>query len=445
MITTEIYEIPWGQELLVYAPLRKVAFLTNSATFKTIMQLKEGAFDTLTNEQAELVDFLESVGITDKSKDHEITDLYQHDYEPIEVTLFLTSECNLRCNYCYARAGDTPSVRMSLETAKRGIDHIIRNAIKQDSRWFGVYFHGGGEPTLNQEVLTGSWAYANSLATDNNLQLYSSVTTNGVISPQIRRWIINNLQSATVSLDGPPHINDINRPNRAGFGSSKRVLETLKEFDEANFRYGIRVTVSAYSIKEIPNIINYLVENTKPYAIKVEPVYNLGRGKDESLHVEASAFVEGFENGKKVAEKEGIRLLYSSARLNLISSRFCRAYGEGFTLTPNGEVTGCFEVADRSADFADKMIFGKYDQNEDKFIFDNNLLIPLREHSVSKQAYCSDCFAKWHCSGDCPNKVQHSMVNGQFQGMPSCDITRHILRNEIIEAIEKSGGIVWIG
>lgn len=445
LITTEIFIIPYGDAYLVYAPLRKVAFIANDTTVNTISMLKKGILESLNSEQLELVRFLDAVGIMGNHSDHQIRGLYQDNYEPNEVTLFLTSECNLRCKYCYAMAGNVPVTRMSLETAQRGINHVFQNALRLNTGWFGVYYHGGGEPTINKEVLIKSWEYANNLAKDNQFQLYSSITTNGVMPPLIRSWIIDNLQTANISLDGPPQVNDINRPNRAGSGSGKHVLETLKEFDAAKFNYGIRVTISALTASEIPNIIQFIVDNTNPRAIKVEPVYDIGRGKDLSLHVDVASFIDGFMKGKEIAANKGIQLLYSAARLDTISSRFCRAYGEGFTLTPTGEVTGCFEVTDNSAMFSDKMIFGKFDEHKNEYVFNNDLLIPLRTHNVAKQSYCNGCFAKWHCSGDCPNKVEHSLIDGQFQGIPSCDITRSLLLNEIVESIEKSGGLVWKG
>ena len=444
-LLTEVFTVPFGEAHLVYAPLRRTAFVANGETVATIKLLAKGALESPNNHQLELIRFLDAIGLMGDGGDQQVFGLGQDIFAPIEVTLLLTSECNLRCKYCYASAGDVPIVRMTLESAKRGIDYVLANALRIGSNWIGVHYHGGGEPTLNHEVLIASREYAAILAQEHQLQVYSTVTTNGVIPPGIRHWIISNLHAASVSLDGPPSINDLNRPNRSGAGSGNKVLETLKEFDEARFKYGIRVTVTAFTVAEIPNIIQFIVQHAQPHAIRIEPVYNIGRGSEISLQVDVASFVEGYIRGKEIAQKAGIPLLYSAARLNTLSSRFCRAYGEGFTLTSEGKVTGCFEVTDAGATFSEKMIFGRFDEPESRFIFDDTLLTTMRMHNVSRQPYCDDCFAKWHCSGDCPNKVNHALIDGQFSGMPSCEITRSILLSELIELIEQSGGVVWRG
>jgi len=49
---------------------------------------------------------------------------------------------------------------MSIETARRGIDFAAGNAAKRTLPYFEVGYHGGGEPTMNWNVLTSSFDYA---------------------------------------------------------------------------------------------------------------------------------------------------------------------------------------------------------------------------------------------------------------------------------------------
>ena len=48
-----------------------------------------------------------------------------------------------------------------------------------------------------------------------------------------------------MSFDGLPEVQDRHRLTIAGQGSSNRVMHTIRRFDEAGFRYGLRVTVTA--------------------------------------------------------------------------------------------------------------------------------------------------------------------------------------------------------
>ena len=97
------------------------------------------------------------------------------------LTLFLTTACNLRCTYCYASAGDTPLRSMSLETACRGVDYVAANAAATESRRFTMVYHGGGEPTVNWSTLTRSFDYAQAKADELDLDLTAASATNGVL------------------------------------------------------------------------------------------------------------------------------------------------------------------------------------------------------------------------------------------------------------------------
>lgn len=444
-ITTEVFAIPYEQAYIIYAPLRRLAFAANAAAVDTLALLKSSNIPHPTEEQATFLHFLTTIGLTGTTGDAPIRGLNHPAYQPVEVTLFLTAECNLRCVYCYARAGDLPTSRMSIETARRGIDYVVANALERNTGWFGVNYHGGGEPTLNHAVLTASHAYASALAKQHGLRLYTGIATNGVLSPRGRRWIIEHLQGASVSLDGIPTVNDRNRPTVTGHGSGKLVLATLKAFDEANFRYGIRITVSSKTVDEMASTVRFILEQAKPQRVQIEPVYDIGRGEQSDLHVDSSAFIQGYRAAQAIAEEKGVALRFSSARLDTLTSRFCSAYGEGFSLTPSGKVSGCYEVYDESADFAEDVIFGHFDDERKTYYFDLQKLQYLRQHDVTRQTWCNGCFAKWHCSGDCPNKACHATHTGQFQGMPACEITRTLVLDQLTQKINEAGGIIWLG
>src|SRR5262249_33284125 len=155
-----------------------------------------------------------------------------------------------------------------------------------------------------------------------------------------RQWLIEHLQGANVSLDGPPPVNDLNRPTISGAGSGTKVVETLRAFDAAGFRYGIRITVSSRTVGEMANTVRFILERFHPGRLEIEPVYDIGRGQQRALHVDTAAFIEGYYASWEIAAEHGIELQFSSARLDALTTRFCSAYGEGFSLTPQGNVSG---------------------------------------------------------------------------------------------------------
>lgn len=188
IVTAELFTIPLEDDkFLVYAPLRRAAFAANSATVNTISDFQNGIPD---GDDSELTDFLRELGIVDGgSEQHPVTHT-TGDPCPTSVSLFLTTACNLRCTYCYASAGDTSRKRMSFETAKSGIDFVIRNATATDTSAIGIAYHGGGEPTSNWKVLTDSFDYACQQCAENGMTVNASLASNGVLRDDQIDWII---------------------------------------------------------------------------------------------------------------------------------------------------------------------------------------------------------------------------------------------------------------
>jgi len=444
LICTDVFVIPLLDRYLVYAPLRRVAFVTNGATVNLLHQLRQNKGHTVSEQADSFLRFCQDIHLTGEEGDWPISTFECGTFAPTEVTLFLTTRCNLRCIYCYAWGGERPVVEMPLETAQRGIEFVCRNALESGKPSFGIGYHGGGEPTTHWQVLTGSFACAQRLAQENHLEVYGSMATNGVLSAEKQRWIIQNFRGVNLSVDGLPEVQDMQRPLPSGKGSSTAVLQTIRAFDEADFDYGLRLTVTAASVERLPQSIAYLLERAHPKHIQIEPMYVLGRGRETGLAVDPLAFVQAFRQAKGLADQCSVDLFYSAARVDVLTNRFCQSCGEGFSLTPQGLVSACYEVPDADFQFGEQFIFGHFEQAQNDYAFDQDKLTRLRNHSVEHIPWCQDCFCKWHCAGDCAYKAQHATEDGQFVGdRVRCEITRALTLDQILAKIRQNGGQVW--
>jgi uncharacterized protein len=217
VLSAEVFIIPMDKErYIVYAPLRRAAFVGNARMVNLIADLQAGRFDPHQDPDGALRSFLRRLQIIDAGPEPLPITTFTGSPEPVAVTLFLTTACNLRCSYCYASAGDTPGRYMSLETAKRGIDFIIENAIKRKHPGIEITYHGGGEPTVHWKVMTESLAYAQEKAEETGLTVDAFTMTNGVLTDRQTDWIIANLNSVGVSFDGMPAVQDQHRPTLSG-------------------------------------------------------------------------------------------------------------------------------------------------------------------------------------------------------------------------------------
>lgn len=442
-LNTEIFIIPLETgQYIVYAPLRASAFVGNERVVNFLADLKEGKLDLATDPDGSLINFLRKLEILDAPSENQPAKSFRGNPTPTAVTLFLTTACNLRCTYCYASAGDTPLKSMPLEVAKRGIDFVSNNALKQHVPYFEIAYHGGGEPTSNWQVMTRSFSYAQQKAKELQLTLRGTTASNGVMSDAQIDWIIKHLDGVSLSFDGLPEIHDAHRLTQSGHGSSDRVIHTLQRFDAAKFNYGVRITVTQEHIKYLPDSIEYICSRFQPQRIQVEPAYQLGRwvGAPSS---ETEEFIEAYREAQGRAAVYGFEISYSGARLGTLTNHFCGVTQDAFALSPDGNVSACYEVFSEDNPLSDIFFYGKPDQEGSEYIFNLHALGKLRKQSVEHREFCQGCYAKWHCAGDCFHKSLAVNGRGEFSGSDRCHITRELTKDQILSRIAGSGGLFW--
>lgn len=444
-LNSEVFVIPTGDDqgrFLVYAPLRRSAFVTGPGGIQYLERLRDGEVADDVDPTGSYLEILKRLEIVGAKREEPPITRFEGSPEPTALTLFLTTACNLRCTYCYASAGDTPKKFMPFDVAKRGIEFVAANALKRGEGRFEIAYHGGGEPSVNFPVMRDSFRYARELAGELGLGLRATSATNGVMSGGVRDWIIEHLDGVSLSFDGLPEVHDAHRVTVAGRGSSREVVETINEFDRAGFPYGLRLTVMRDQISKLPASIEFLCTNFSPQRIQAEPAYQIGRGADAPSS-ETSEFVEAFREAWGIADALGFELSYSGTRLDSLSNHFCGITQDSFALSTDGKVTACYEAFSEDLEWSSKFFYGN-PTDGGGYEFDMDLLEALRRQSVDRKPFCQGCFAKWSCSGDCYHKALTVQGDdGEFRGTERCNITRELTKDLILARIEESGGLFW--
>lgn len=440
-LSAELFTVPVDDAYLIYAPLRQAAFLANRGTVNRIADLAAGRFDSGSPLDDQLLELLRQLEIVDAGPEELPVTRFEGEPRPTSVTLFLTTACNLRCTYCYASAGDTPTRAMSPEVARRGIDYVIKNALELGEPGIEVAYHGGGEPSANWATLTESLEHARRRCKELGLSLHTAMATNGVVSPERREWIIQHINGVSLSFDGLPEVHDAHRVTLMGDGSSQRVIETIRRFDEVNYPYGLRLTVTREHIVRLEDSVRFISERFRPTRIQAEPAYQLGRWR-EAPTAETAQFIEAFRSARAVAAQHGFELQYSAARVGALSNHFCGVTQDSFCLTADGNVSGCYETFLEEAEWAHRFFYGQ-PGDDCGYRFALPVLNQLRQQSVENRAFCQGCFAKWTCSGDCYHKALTVNGDQEFAGSDRCHITRELTVDQVLEKIARSGGHFW--
>ncbi|EIJ41056.1 radical SAM additional 4Fe4S-binding domain protein [Beggiatoa alba B18LD] len=442
----EIYIIPIeNTAYLIYLPLQRLAFLTDPQTAQRLETVKTGETNIADLAISQTIPAL--LKLNDK---HPLENTKTGHPLPTALTLFLTTACQLRCSYCYASAGDTATEMMPLATAKRGIDYIINNIEKKNfiatncqqpplSRFYLAY-HGGGEPTINWQVLQDSYTYAKQQTDLKALTLYATLASNGVLKDAQIDWIAQHINHIGISFGGLPNLHDKHRFMANGTGSSDRVMHTLARFDTLQVNYTLRLTLTADQLPYLPDTIQFICERYHPTKIQLELIHNTGRGANQNIIV-ASSFLTAYQQAQAVARRYGHTLHYATADLQKLTTHYCGISQDTFALSPQGNVSACYASFSEKESLAPVFFYGKPETTGKGYLFDLNKLNQLRQQSVIHKPDCQNCYAKWHCAGDCYHEAltTHSTVASPSR----CQITRALVKEQLIENINLNADKYW--
>ena len=146
ILSAELFVIPLeNKRYLVYAPLRKAAFVGNASIVNFLADLRDGIYNEQADADGMTSEFLRRLEIVDAGEEILPISTCEGIPQPTAVSLFLTTACNLRCTYCYASAGDSLRESMPLAVAKRGIDYVINNAIELKCNGIEINYHASDE------------------------------------------------------------------------------------------------------------------------------------------------------------------------------------------------------------------------------------------------------------------------------------------------------------
>lgn len=436
IVPDDLFAISDGDHYILYAPLSKGVLMVNGSALTALQNYKNGMKEMLLANTSFYEELVMAGILVDRRKLHHVSSRFQSGktgFDPDGVSLLLTDKCSMRCVYCYSNGGELTRT-MKWKTAKAALDWIINHVRHQGRNRFFVSFHGGGEVTTALPVMKRCVKYVRDLAQSNGLEVRIEAGLNGVMTKPVMEWVSNNLDGATLSLDGLPTIQDRQRPLANGKDSFDIVDASLKYFDDKGFKYGIRATVMGEGLKQLVDSITFMARNYSAKVIQVEPMFPIGRAQTQNLMpVDPLLFVKHFRAAREVAQRYHKELKYSGARFATLTNIFCKAVASSFAITPDGEVTSCYEITDPSDKRTELFYYGSLDSDTGQFTFDEDKLGTLQSLTVENKTFCRNCFCKYHCAGDCPAKLAALGDAWDPSSNPRCHVNRELTKDQIKE------------
>ena len=188
----------------------------------------------------------------------------------LQMTLCVTENCNLSCNYCayskYYEYSRRPSPRnMDFKVAKNALDYYC-TLIEEGKRYnpyrkpaIGFY---GGEPLLQFELIKKCISYLED--SYSSYEFLYSITTNGTLLDDEKiDFLVKHNFSIAISLDGPQCEHDRNRVYKTGNGTFNDVMKNVKKFMDIGYERCHLITVFDYK-SNLFNLQEFFNNKTMP-------------------------------------------------------------------------------------------------------------------------------------------------------------------------------------
>lgn len=438
-LAEDLFIIPDGGRYLLYAPFSPGMASVNATAALLLQRVRDGTADLASLDRAFVQSMIDAGVVAHRDRVALRPAFARKDaFDPDGLTLFLTTRCSLGCTYCYASANDRPSL-MGWDTAKAGLDWMLGHTQAAGRDRVEVMFHGGGEVTLALDLLKRAVGYARAEGASRGIAVTTSAGLNGVVAGPALEWILANIDSATLSLDGLPDVHNAQRPLLSGKGSFDIVAAALRRMDEVGYDYTLRVTVTRSGVPRLAESVEFMCRTFQAQRLHLEPVASSGRARDGGLAPDPLEFVRQFRRARGIARSYGRELKYSGARFGTLTPHFCQASDDLLALTPEGLLSSCYEVGQEDDPRAATFFYGRLDRESGRLDVDMQKLRRLRTLSVEHKPACDTCFCRWSCAGECSAKLALSGDAWSTGGNSRCIINRELTLDQMKEWLDGDG------
>jgi uncharacterized protein len=349
------------------------------------------------------------------------------------IFFLLTNNCNLSCKYCYEFTSKRGSKVISYEVIKVALKYVFEKAQAEHSEFVKVILFGG-EPTLAWSSIEDVVCLSKDFQEFYEISVKISLITNGCFDSKIIDYLSMNINNITFSIDGPPEIQNSQRPFKNGSHSFDIVSRNINKAIEKKLNIALRITVTQDSIQSMSKIAEFLAENFPLTSQFYEPIMQCDR---YNFGIKFKDYAKNFLLAMDVCHSKGVKIGTSFFSLTPALS-FCNMSNR-IVVFPNGIVTGCHRVNEENQN--DPVLktfqYGKISNGifkKTEVGFNNAAQLSLKSTAGE---VCGDCFVKYYCRGGCPALKISLNRHPLSDKLPWCDVIRSTYKEIFLKKLLK--------
>ncbi len=335
------------------------------------------------------------------------------------LTLNVTQICNLHCIYCAAGGDGTfgdAIAKISIEKTLPQIQFFLNRLPRHLG--FNISFLGG-EPLLYPEAIELIAKYLAEQAPERKVSY--NIITNGTLLTEKNVDLLARIgATVTISLDGPPEINDHMRPTKNGASSTALVVEGLERLLTQKSKFAhimIHGVFDHNNLAVLKAYEFYSQFNVDSYDFSFSISENDPKVSQEFMRqlsmVAAIAYEKGGESAlRKIrAFDQHFQSLDSQRR----TENYCGAGKSFLMIDARNQVSTCPWDVNQ-----------KEDQVGHGAELDQKALEAYQKPLIDLNN-CGNCWARFLCGGGCMAAHRHGSGHKNIKNAQFCERTRHMV------------------
>lgn len=298
------------------------------------------------------------------------------------IFLYITEQCQLRCNHCYM--GDRLDRGLSISYDK--IEKIMTHCRKLGAKYITFV---GGEPTLHPE-LSKIVKCAKSIGYDK-----VHIDTNGLNATKLMNIPPEEISYIRVSLDGAT---SVTHDKIRGNGTYEKTISSIKQLVKAGYKVGITCTIFKFNIHEAPNLLS-LADDLGVSVVNYHVFSEEGRGiKNSHWSLSPHSWIDFYQNLEKIKHNYKTSIWYpptwaSREKLNTFINEGYQGclgcYLDRLSIFPDGKCYVCSVLFDLPVNYGQITDTGLIlNRNKNEFEMFTKAMFQ------SKEAWLSGCPAE---------------------------------------------------